>query len=178
MLDPRIGLRNRNVQTGSSRHAGQLDPLRVASMFLPCFSLTIFGVEKWIPGVFGFIAGLTDPLDPNKPPNVGVHFASWLANPLFWAGLYLLIAHKSKWSMFAGLTSCVLAVLAVCSLWDKIAGWPAFWTWLAGFATLAIGSLVSMHAYDESRPEPDSDAMPGNPTDERITASSASRSGV
>ncbi|HEX3313320.1 MAG TPA: hypothetical protein VHR72_00460, partial [Gemmataceae bacterium] len=106
-------------------------------------------------------------------------FLSWLANPVFWLGFYRLIAERPRNSAFAGGMSVLLGLFVLPPILWGIPAWPAYWTWLGSFATLAIGSAACEIAR-RRRPEAfvDSPGFDGDPPSEQITASPGPRSRI
>jgi hypothetical protein len=137
--------------------------LYVASMFLPIASFTLFGSRNTFPGWFGFLAGMLAPFSvrAGAPPELLWEFASWFANPAFWASLCYLTVRKFRASLLTAALSVLLAVVAIgevvkTELWQ----WPAYWTWLGSFVVLTLGALVSDTLLSESRREVESVELP------------------
>jgi hypothetical protein len=91
-------------------------------------------------------------------------FVAWIANPVFWVGLWLHISKKPKSSAQAGTLSVCLAC-APLSLVLSAPNNPAYWTWIASFAVLAIGSACCMRRPSLDLVEP---VSPVDFVDERI----------
>src|SRR5262249_44688224 len=68
-------------------------------------------------------------------------FAAWLANPVFWLGLGLLIFRRPKSAVAAGI-ACLFLASAIVPMIGKISTSPAYCTWHASFALLAVGSAI------------------------------------
>jgi hypothetical protein len=67
-------------------------------------------------------------------------FSVWLANPLFWLGLFWCIRGHTVRSTTAGLLSVALGLSILPLAREAHLGWPGYWLWLASFLVLFVGS--------------------------------------
>jgi hypothetical protein len=130
--------------------------LYVASLLLPVGQV-IFRNPSWMTvepshpfsGHLAFLVTLFAPLIPSWE-RVFL-FASWLANPVFWLGLYWCLKDHTAHAAMAGAVSTGLGLSIFPLEWDLVARWPGYWVWLASFLTLFAGSVFELKAA-RSRP--------------------------
>jgi hypothetical protein len=121
--------------------------LYIASLLLPagCVVIKIPFTTRVGPDrpYYGFAAFLVAMLEPfGKPSWEAVwFFGTWLANPVFWLGLFWYVKGRRVRAATAGLLSVGLGLSVLPAAWELIDGWPGYWVWLASFLTLFIGSL-------------------------------------
>jgi hypothetical protein len=121
--------------------------LYIASMLLPAGNVVIrplFGGNGG-PGrpYYGFVAFLLTMFAPLNPSWVTVWFFSvWLANPVFWLGLFWCIRGRAVRAATAGLLSVTLGLSILPLAWELALGRPGYWVWLASFLALFVGSSL------------------------------------
>jgi hypothetical protein len=130
------------------------------SLLLPVTSITFqfFGrtVQAHSPclGFHAFLVGLDAPFRSEIQGEDLQLFAGWLANPVFWAGLYLLLTGRHRWSLAAGLVSLCLGLAVLPLVWNTVREWPAYWVWLGSFVGLLAGNLICVLVASSSQCTP------------------------
>ena len=120
--------------------------LYVASLLLPAGEVVI---KHWTPsgpfhGYAAFLVALMMPLHPSWED--ALLFASWLANPVFFLGVFWCLKGRTARAAKAGAISAVLCLAIFPLARDMVAGWPGYWVWLASFLTLLAGSVLELIA--------------------------------
>ena len=138
----------------------------IVSLFLPFATDHEFG---WFPGFAAFFAAFAFWTNTAAP---GLFFVVWLANPVYWVGIYLLDYERPIFAAFAGVLSLSLAMLDIARMAVLCANHPAYWVWLGSFAAFAFGSFLCVAIEFFNRSTNVSDQRLGlaiNPiTDDRI----------
>ena len=120
--------------------------LYTASLLLPAGRVVIkplFGTTTGPGPYYGFVAFLFTMLAPLNPSWLAVWFFSvWLANPLFWLGLFCCVSGRPVRAATAGLLSAALGLSILPMAWELVVGWPGYWFWLASFLALSVGSSL------------------------------------
>jgi hypothetical protein len=131
----------------------------VASLLLPAGCVVIkppFGViggpHRPYPGYAAFFITMGQPLGGTWE---GLwFFAVWLANPVFWLGLFWCLKGRRGRAATAGLVSVGLGLSILPGAWELVDGWPGYWVWLASFLTLFLGSLLDRAHVEGDREDP------------------------
>lgn len=134
--------------------------LYVASLLLPAGCVVIkppFGVtvgpHRPYYGYAAFFITMGQPF--GKPSWVALwFFGAWLANPVFWLGLFWCLKGRRGRAATAGLLSVGLGLSILPGTWELVDGWPGYWVWLASFLTLFLGSFLDRAHVAGDREDP------------------------
>ena len=120
--------------------------LYIVSLLLPAGCVVIkiplgtrVGPDEPFRGYAAFFLTMVQPFKPSW--EAAWLFGSWLANPIFWLGLFWYVKGRRGRAVAAGLLSLGLGLSVLPGTWDLIDGWPGYWVWLASFLTLFLVSL-------------------------------------
>jgi hypothetical protein len=107
-------------------------------LFSPNDDATITGFHRFLARLFPFGSRSIGGLLP---------IAAWAANPIFWLGAWLLHHERERLASVAGFLSLllglVLALLGTPGLAPPHDVYSCYYLWLASFASLAIGGLLT-----------------------------------
>jgi hypothetical protein len=111
-------------------------------------STTLWGGQLFCLGFCGLPAPLLEHSPPNTPP-LSVIIWTWLANPLYWIGLNRIRSRTAGGLLAASILGASAAALAlVCLLDSLVLDWLfhgpmllGYYTWLASFLVVTLGSL-------------------------------------
>jgi hypothetical protein len=120
--------------------------LYAASLLLPAgcvvikppFGMTV-GPDRPFCGFSAFVIAMLAPFAPSW--EFVWLFGAWLANPLFWLGLFWCVKGRRLRAATADLLSVGLGLSLLPGVWELVIDWPGYWVWLASFLTLFMGSL-------------------------------------
>ena len=137
----------RNMRKATGLALVGLCPLLYAlSLMLPAFDPLIprqGGFPGWLAFKIGFGA-LTGPwyLDSH----LAWMAASWLANPMIWAGLGCSSARRWSFARWFGLAGIGFSLIPLMRWPGACVEMPGYWMWVASALALAIGSwLLALH---------------------------------
>jgi hypothetical protein len=116
---------------------------------LAFFAPITFSTEKGLGFVlflWGFLYTVVYPFDFwNAPPAAGLLVVCWLANPLFWIGMFLIGCRQRSRRHLGGVfgACAVLAALFWFLPWNDLAPvGPAYLLWCGSFVLLAVTGLI------------------------------------
>jgi hypothetical protein len=158
--EPKRGLERRGTggrsvgsaeRTNARRIAAVLaGALYAASLLLPTGQVNpLFGTNVG-PGrpYYGFVPFLIAMQAPLNPSWVSAWmFSAWLANPVFWLGLFWCVRGHLLRAGVAGLMSVGFGLSVLPMVWGMVLGWPGYWFWLASFLALFLGSALCGHKW-------------------------------
>jgi hypothetical protein len=120
--------------------------LYTASLLLPAGWIVIkplFGetttLDQPYYGINAFLVGMAAVLTPTW--QCFWLFLAWLANPMFWMGLFWCVRGRTERSATAALVSAGLGLLIIVMSRELVPG-PGYWVWLASFLALFAGSSL------------------------------------
>lgn len=116
------------------------------SFFLP--ACTLYGLDMGSRTLTGFDAFRESIGDK-------MFFHVWLANPVFWTAMSLLISGRYKWAGWLGATATALGFAIILRPDVMHSG---YWCWLGSMGATAVGSAL-LHA-SSTKPTPAYPAVP------------------
>jgi hypothetical protein len=111
----------------------------VLSFFLPTFAIVVDGEQSISYGCHAFFIGFFSPFASPFFGGLRV-FVPWLANPVFWVGVWLFARGRSRFALFGALIAtglCTTLVVFAENLGLILTG---YYVWIASMAILAFAA--------------------------------------